>query len=269
MASPLIISGNLRNLTAYNYETYTNPEVIAVDQDPLTKQGIRLVGGDMYSTGQVKMVTCSTSDGNQQWTWNDPMSQFLSNSASKSCLNLSDCGEALIYYACVTSGGTCAGPNSYTNEQWKLTPQGQLISAYNGQCSTVQPDMTVETDPCINPPAINQTFTYDPATKMLKNVDVNGVTRCLAVPTISVTNVWGRPLFDQSWAVLFINNDKKKQTVQCDASCFQQMGFAPSTTLLVRDLWRHEYLGFISAKDGFSVTVEPDGASQMFRFFPK
>jgi len=42
MASPLIISGNIRNISQHVLETYSNTEVIAVDQDPLAKQGFRL-----------------------------------------------------------------------------------------------------------------------------------------------------------------------------------------------------------------------------------
>lgn len=47
MAAPLLISANFRKLSAENIETFTNPEVIAVDQDPLGVQGIRILGGDL------------------------------------------------------------------------------------------------------------------------------------------------------------------------------------------------------------------------------
>jgi hypothetical protein len=35
MAAPLIISSDILNLTAWDLETYSNAEVIAVDQDAL------------------------------------------------------------------------------------------------------------------------------------------------------------------------------------------------------------------------------------------
>jgi len=44
LAAPLVLSTNIRMLSEYMLDTYTNTEVIAVDQDPLGKQGIRLVG---------------------------------------------------------------------------------------------------------------------------------------------------------------------------------------------------------------------------------
>ncbi|GGF62405.1 hypothetical protein GCM10010912_04430 [Paenibacillus albidus] len=40
MAAPLIAGNNLSNMTAFTRETLMNPEVIAVDQDPLGRQGV-------------------------------------------------------------------------------------------------------------------------------------------------------------------------------------------------------------------------------------
>ncbi len=42
MAAPLLIGSNMLNMTAFDLETYTNQEVIAVDQDKLGKQGMVL-----------------------------------------------------------------------------------------------------------------------------------------------------------------------------------------------------------------------------------
>jgi len=51
MASPLLISGNVRQMSAANLATYSNAEVIAVDQDKLGKQGRRLLGGNLTAGG--------------------------------------------------------------------------------------------------------------------------------------------------------------------------------------------------------------------------
>jgi alpha-galactosidase len=40
MAAPLMLGTNVRNMNAFDWETYTNREVIAVNQDPLGVQGI-------------------------------------------------------------------------------------------------------------------------------------------------------------------------------------------------------------------------------------
>mmetsp|Transcript_596 Transcript_596/g.929 ORF Transcript_596/g.929 Transcript_596/m.929 type:complete len:411 (-) Transcript_596:64-1296(-) len=47
MASPLLISGNVRNLDLYVVDTYKNKDAIAINQDPLGKQGIRVRGSDL------------------------------------------------------------------------------------------------------------------------------------------------------------------------------------------------------------------------------
>ena len=47
-ASPLIISANIRNMSDMNVETYTNREVIAVDQDTLAVQGTRIMGYNLH-----------------------------------------------------------------------------------------------------------------------------------------------------------------------------------------------------------------------------
>jgi len=48
-ASPLLIGANIVHLSAWDLATYTNSEVIAVNQDPMGKQGIRLAGGNLTS----------------------------------------------------------------------------------------------------------------------------------------------------------------------------------------------------------------------------
>lgn len=43
MAAPLIIGGPIANLSAWDFETYSNKEIIDIDQDPLAQQGSALV----------------------------------------------------------------------------------------------------------------------------------------------------------------------------------------------------------------------------------
>ncbi|MFD6820732.1 glycoside hydrolase family 27 protein [Streptomyces sp. NPDC060085] len=52
MGSPLVIGSDPRTLTRSMTDTLRNPEIIAVDQDPLAVQGVRIAGdgtGDVYS----------------------------------------------------------------------------------------------------------------------------------------------------------------------------------------------------------------------------
>jgi alpha-galactosidase len=63
MASPLLIGSNLLNMSSYTLETYSNTEVIAVNQDRLGKQGIRLVGDDLYPNEGFNIWGRNLADG--------------------------------------------------------------------------------------------------------------------------------------------------------------------------------------------------------------
>ena len=47
MAAPLLIGAHVAKLSAWDLETYSNREVIAVNQDIDATQGARVVGGDL------------------------------------------------------------------------------------------------------------------------------------------------------------------------------------------------------------------------------
>jgi len=51
LAAPLLISQNIRNLSAYSLQTYSNTEVIEVNQDPLGFQGMRVCGTNLDVNG--------------------------------------------------------------------------------------------------------------------------------------------------------------------------------------------------------------------------
>eukprot|EP01120_Amphizonella_sp_Union-15-10_P009643 TRINITY_DN36_c0_g1_i1.p1 TRINITY_DN36_c0_g1~~TRINITY_DN36_c0_g1_i1.p1 ORF type:complete len:414 (-),score=103.15 TRINITY_DN36_c0_g1_i1:32-1273(-) len=77
MAAPLLIGSNIRNLSPFDLETYTNTEVIAVDQDPLGKQGKRVVGGPLLSGSKFNVWARNLANG-------DIALIFLNNDSSDS-----------------------------------------------------------------------------------------------------------------------------------------------------------------------------------------
>jgi Alpha galactosidase A len=96
MAAPMLLSSNVRNLTAFQLETYLNKEVIAVNQDPLGRQGQRLVGGPISSGGangnvQATVQACTPGNTAQQWALNSPQQNYIQNIGSNLCLNTDDC----------------------------------------------------------------------------------------------------------------------------------------------------------------------------------
>lgn len=71
--APLLIGGDVRKFSAANLETYSNPEVIAVNQDALGVQGrrIRVMTSRMQdSVSMVRTSSCSsieTMQNHQRW----------------------------------------------------------------------------------------------------------------------------------------------------------------------------------------------------------
>jgi len=65
LAAPLLISANIRDMATNYFSIYTNKDVIAVDQDPMGKQGFRLFGSDLDMTApySVNVIGRPLSDG--------------------------------------------------------------------------------------------------------------------------------------------------------------------------------------------------------------
>jgi len=267
LAAPLIISANVRNISSYNLETYLNQEVIAINQDPLALQGIRLAGPPLSSKYQVTTahtMTCDGSDPNQQWKYGTPMDQFLSNGATNMCLNLDDCTLDVIYYPCVTTGGTCCGATCYKNEQFvfNTTLTSPLTPGY---CAEAFGDGTIYMMKCKAPVNDGQTWSFS------NGLVYSGAnkTRCLSsgYSKLPKSNVWGKKLSgNQTWAVAFFNADPNTiLDITCDSSCFKQMGFTPTQSITVRDLWTHTDLPTTTASTYTVKSVPANGGLTLLK----
>jgi len=267
MSAPLLLSQNVRNLTAYQLETYLNPEVIAINQDPLGRQGQRLQGGNLgrgTANSPLTLQKC-TKDPSQSWKWNVTAPFFLTNMPSKLCANVDDCGTDLIAFPCVTSGGTCAGPNSYANEQFHMMSSGQIKSALNGYCLTQRGlGYQVVIGPCY--PTPSQVWNYDAANGSLQS---GGGCLTLGGTLGANSNIWGRPLFDGSWAVAFVNVGSSTLNMNCDFHCLSTTGWGASQSLGVRDLWKRQTLPSRTAGEGIAAVVPGNGGIALFKLTPR
>jgi len=63
LAAPLLISGTVLNMTRETLETYSNREVIAVNQDPSGRQGRRVLGGSLADGSSCNVWARALSDG--------------------------------------------------------------------------------------------------------------------------------------------------------------------------------------------------------------
>eukprot|EP00043_Microstomoeca_roanoka_P012630 m.122529 g.122529 ORF g.122529 m.122529 type:complete len:235 (+) comp15548_c0_seq6:1185-1889(+) len=164
MASPLLISANIRNMSAYNLETFKNADVIAINQDPLGKQGRRLVGGDLSGSNNAHVAQCDVSDPGQVWQFGSPASEYIFNAQTNLCLNVDDCGTDLIYYSCVTTGGTCCGTNCYKNMQFTFTNGSLQTPLLPGYCADVSTAGTINLVPCTFPLSSSMTWIFNETT---------------------------------------------------------------------------------------------------------
>lgn len=305
LRAPMLLSQSVVNMSAHRLETYSNAEVIAVGQDDMGRQGMRLKGGDVSARARglqghrprrdrrlveldaaargarlpttdvaVTMQPCAPGAAGQAWRWNVTAPGFLSNPASGACLNQNDCGSQLIAFDCVTSGGTCAGPTSYANEQFSLQPDGTLRSPMApGSCATRGggAGAGVSMQPCGGAGTPGQAWAYDAATTTLRSAgDASGL--CLTVGDGSDgTNVWGRPLAGGPWALVFLNTGLDDlPTLACDyAGCLAGTGWAPDQVVSVRDLWAHAELGNFTAGSGWNSSALPAaGGVAMYKLTP-
>jgi len=112
-----------------------------------------------------------------------------------------------------------------------------------------------------------QTWKYDPQTKLLSNavgVSTNGT--CLQSTRPTSFNVWGKTMQDGSFVMLFTNNGPTSLNVTCDTKkCFGPVHMPLSFPVTVRDLWEHQNIGIIQQDQPFSVFLDANGGSAVFR----
>ena len=277
LAANMLMTGNLSDLQPFVLQTWGNAEAVAVNQDPSGSPFIVLPLAPAATAPPAAGLTfaqvaeCGGEPASQNWTWNSPAAGFLTNAAASLCLNVDQCGSPVIYDGCRTTGGTCAGPDSYANEQWSLSAAGALQTRLPGAaCATVAADGIVALAPCATPLASDQTWTYSAAGGLLQTA--GGL--CLTVPppapppaSNTTRLLLARPLSGASRtvALLALNNLPANATLTCTRDCFTAMGFADAQQrLAVRDLWAHEDLGVIAA-DSFDIAVAANGSVRLLK----
>lgn len=273
MAAPMLLSSNVRNLTSFQLETYKNTEVIAVGQDPLGRQGQRLVGGPISGGGDgntpVTTAPCAGGTKAQVWTFvaSGATAGYL-QAGTGLCADADDCGAPLIAYECVTSGGTCCGASCYDGLKFSLRGDGALTTPGSpGACVTAQgAGVQVQLTPCKTPLALTQVWVHDAASGEL----TNGGTCLTAGAAGTGANIWGRTLANGDLALTFINAGLVPVDLTCGAACISNItGWEPAQKLAVRDLWQHMDMPATTVAAGLNVTgLEAAGGVSMFRLTP-
>ena len=141
--APLIIGCDVTKMSAATLSTLTNPEVIAVNQDPLGIQGKKVAFASSISpnaTAEVNVVDCSLSSSRteprlRQWTYNSQDGSIRSVADGR-CLTIDRCDtrEAanIVLSACHINDpqAPCQGKN----QQWRINSTTQsIVSKMNGK----------------------------------------------------------------------------------------------------------------------------------------
>jgi hypothetical protein len=125
----LIISQNVLAWSSYALETYSNAEVLAINQDPLGIPAQRIVGGDLTfpcgSSGglaEVSAVACNPADPSQKWSYGN---QQISSALYPGVLDAFECGTSdgtqVFVFPNDNGSGTCGGKN----QKWTWSPSGK------------------------------------------------------------------------------------------------------------------------------------------------
>lgn len=281
LAMNILMTGNLSALNPYVIETWSNAEVLAVHQDPLGRAGFLLARyPGTNSTGTALLYTvagvseCGGEPSLQVWLLNRPAAEFIYNPATQACLNVNNCGTQVIYDGCNTNGTSCGGGHGsfHPNEQWVLTPAGQVQSLLPGSpCLTLNSDNTVSVAKCASPVPTGQKWTYNNITNQL----ITGSGLCLTAtgapaPVTYDSLIIGRQLSGNTLALMFLNNEHVPQTMTCGPACMASLGAQPGVRYTVRDLWLHETVATdITTSTGFTTVVAPGGASNVVSLVPQ
>ena len=254
--APLLIGCDITKMTKQTKEILTNPEVIAINQDPLGEQGHKIKRLEMelletyeqrLFSSTLELVEC-TGDINQKWYINEDGS-ITNNHNTAFCIDIPNCAENDVQvstYGCHLGSGCKDGKN----QEWDYTQDHHIKSRMvydSGETKCLGLYNTalnyVKTHICEDVP--EQIWDYDEQEHTLK---LNG--KCLASSN-EFGEIWAGNLSDGSLAVLLLNRASKPGKM--NITSWEYFGLTANRVKL-RDLWLRKDLGIFEAP--FIVTLD-------------
>ena len=264
--APLLIGCDIINMSKETKDILTNPEVIAINQDPLGIQGHKIkytkidlpdnYKYDLLPT-EVEVAECNGKK-EQKWYINEDGS--IKNNNEELCIEIPSCTNNEVQLRtnkCHLGNIDECGQSK--NQEWiyhkenktitsKLFPE-KCFDVYNFQGPTVQ------IFPCHG--ASNQMWEYDENEHTLKS---NG--KCLTIYMNEESKeIWAGRLSDDSFVVLFLNRGSLSNELEIK---WTEIGFY-NHDAKIRDLWERRDLGIF--KDGYKITLNPH-TSKLFKITP-
>lgn len=139
--SPLLIGGDVTNMTQETLNIYLNPEVIAINQDPLGAQGKKihiLSPPSANESNAVSVIDCSawtTLPQNSKWSYNIHDGSIRSN-INGQCLTIEkrDSAEKTNIFSSSCIMEYSGSASQKRNQHWKMDSNRQIIvSRRNGK----------------------------------------------------------------------------------------------------------------------------------------
>jgi hypothetical protein len=137
--APLLIGCDVTKISAAALATLTNPEVIAVNQDPLGVQGKKVAFASSQSpnaSSDIVIADCSVlSPERRQWTYNS-QDGTIRSALNGRCLSIYNCdtSEAAPVVLADCHPGDPQAPCQGKNQQWTFdTTAKTIVSQMNGK----------------------------------------------------------------------------------------------------------------------------------------
>jgi alpha-galactosidase len=252
MAAPLILSMNVRNLSSYDLETYSNAGCIAVNQDPLVLPGIRLQGYNLTAAAVKHPPAPPPPPGK----WNAEVfsnynivrgqCEACKQSPTGCCINGST-PNLVVQYLSHHGAKTLAACESLCHG-FILPPTNKALchsfmwNSNNNDCFGRLDTAFDTTNPYYKqgPGLFSGTF------RAHKVESGSGGTAWESgsppFGNFSNTNIWGKNLVGGSFSLLFLNvGPSPSVPLSCDTDCIRLLlgddSPAAGTKYSVRDLW--------------------------------
>jgi len=263
MAAPLIIGTSINNISGWDFQTFSNKDLIAINQDVLGLQGLRIIGGILHNDGNLIYATASECQNTQDQLFKVQGNQ-IRNLDKNVCLKKDTKTNYLLFDKCEETEGVLLSLSFQLDEK-------NRILAENGHCVTLLPDgKHFALQPCDHDKrsdfvTLNQVENQD-------YVISSSIGKCLTA-TNKVTepdtlNVWARQV-SNGWGLLFFNNGDTAQSFNCDVTkCFSKMDIFAGT-YIVKDLWSQTIIDFQIGKTFVVNNIPPFGGSASYSFIPK
>ena len=266
--APLLIGCDINTMTKEIYDILTNKEVIAINQDPLGKQGRKVWSKTFKYVKKTDLsadptpLEISECDGRDEQKWYFKEDGSIRNEEGDLCIEIPGCKNERIVQ--LSTAPCHVGNKSYCeesrNQEWYYNKTSKTItSKMNGFCIEVESysGPVVEANKCNG--GHHQAWSRDEELSNLIYLE----NLCITPENMDdIIEVWAGELENGDYAVLLLNRCLVERKIEAS---WKDIGLKEGTTAKVRDLWLHSDLGRFT--DSLSLYIGPH-SSRFLRITP-